>query len=516
VMSDSKFWLNRAIDQIEEAHPEGEIILESGFGPSGIFHLGHLREVLTVDALRWGLQQRDRDAKHILFIDDFDALRKVPANVDSSFEKYLGMPVYLVPSPDGSDKNYAEYFFDEFAEAIKAQRVEAEILWAHEEYQSGKFTDHITMTLQNNDKIHSIIEDVSHRQLKREWVPIQILSDDNKLDNWTFKSYDADDHTVEYIDDNGQVGKLSYADGRVKLNWRIDWPARWAIWGVQVEPFGRDHATKGGSFDTGKAIIEEIFKTPAPLPYPYEFVNLKGETKKMSASSGTGLIPNDMLEVMPPEVLRYMFLKNRPGLTIYVDTGQDFGKLFDEFAEVEHAVLAGKDHEHKQLYQLAMNGQSGPTIVNIPFNHLVASWQAGRKNIDHTLEILARTDHDESLNHEILESELKFVDVWLEKWAPADLRFEIQEHPPEIDLSEAQIAFVGDLAGRIESATKEIDGEWMHHQIYEAKEEHSLEPKQAFSAIYHLILNQDSGPRAGWFLSTLEKDWLIKRFRCQS
>ncbi|MDX1765684.1 MAG: lysine--tRNA ligase, partial [Candidatus Saccharimonadales bacterium] len=265
-MSDSKFWLNRAIDHIETAHPEGEVVLESGFGPSGIFHLGHLREILTVDALRWGLEQRGRQAKHILFIDDFDALRKVPVNVDSSFEQYLGMPVYLVPSPDGSNKNYAEHFFSEFFEAIKAQGVETEVLWAHEQYQAGKFTDHITRTLQNNDRVHDIIESVSHRQLKRDWVPIQILSDNNRLDEWSFKSFDSDKQTVSYIDNNGQEGEISYADGRVKLNWRIDWPARWAIWGVQVEPFGRDHATKGGSYDTGKAIIEEIFDTPAPLP----------------------------------------------------------------------------------------------------------------------------------------------------------------------------------------------------------------------------------------------------------
>ena len=515
-MSDSKFWLNRAIDVIEEAHPEGEIILSSGFGPSGIFHLGHLREVLTVDALLWGLKQRGRDARHLLFIDDMDAMRKVPANVDSSFEQYLGVPIYLVPAPDGSDQNYGEYFFNEFEAAMKVQGVQAEVVWIHEEYKKGLFVDKVTQTLENAEQVRTIIEDVSHRQLKRDWVPVQILSDNNKMDEWSFKSFNVETKTVEYEDQDGQVGEVSYEKARVKLNWRIDWPARWAIWGVNVEPFGRDHATKGGSYDTGKAIIEHIFAAQAPVPYPYEFVNFKGQTKKMSASSGSGLVPNDMLEVMPPEVLRFMYFQNRPGLTIYVDVGQNFGRLYDEFAEVEHAVLAGEEHEHTQLYNLAMNGSSGPTIVNVPFNHLVASWQASGRSVEKTLEILARTEHDDSLDQTLLEAELKFVDSWLSKWAPEEMKFEIQQSLPETELSSSQIEFAKGLADAIESSDANADGEWFHNAVYEQKEAQELEPKLAFQTIYQLILGKNSGPKAGWFLSTLDRDWLLARLRQES
>ncbi|MDX1766342.1 MAG: hypothetical protein R3313_05335, partial [Candidatus Saccharimonadales bacterium] len=87
---------------------------------------------------------------------------------------------------------------------------------------------------------------------------------------------------------------------------------------------------------------------------------------------------------------------------------------------------------------------------------------------------------------------------------------------PQFELAEAEEAFADDLAARIDGAQEAADGEWFHHQIYEAKEAHQLEPKQAFETIYQLILGQSSGPRAGWFLSTLERDWLTRRLRRQS
>ena len=119
----------------------------------------------------------------------------------------------------------------------------------------------------------------------------------------------------------------------VKLNWRVDWPARWSLLSVAVEPFGRDHGTKGGSYDTGVALIRELFKAEPPIPYPYEFINLRGYTKKMSASEGTGIMPLETLEVMPPAVLKHFVLSARPSLQLFFDVGQGFGRMFETFDE---------------------------------------------------------------------------------------------------------------------------------------------------------------------------------------
>ena len=97
--------LNTIVDELVSRHPDtGEILIESGGSPSGTHHLGHLRELVTADAIMLELRRRGRQARHIYFVDDLDALRKVPANIPAEYEKYLGMPLCDVPAPDGSQK----------------------------------------------------------------------------------------------------------------------------------------------------------------------------------------------------------------------------------------------------------------------------------------------------------------------------------------------------------------------------------------------------------------------------
>lgn len=94
-------WLNKAADEVIKAHPEGEILVSSGVSPSGVYHVGTLREVLTADAIMLAVRARGRDVRHIHVVDDLDPLRKIPAGVPAEFEKYFGMPLVDVPSPDG-------------------------------------------------------------------------------------------------------------------------------------------------------------------------------------------------------------------------------------------------------------------------------------------------------------------------------------------------------------------------------------------------------------------------------
>src|SRR4051812_42147323 len=101
-------WLDKIVDEVVKKHPAGEILIESGSSPSGTYHLGHLREVITCDAVLIELRRRDRDARHIAYVDDLDGLRKIPADVPGTFEKYLGRPLCDIPPPQGSAKSYAE------------------------------------------------------------------------------------------------------------------------------------------------------------------------------------------------------------------------------------------------------------------------------------------------------------------------------------------------------------------------------------------------------------------------
>src|SRR4051794_39451492 len=103
-------WLNNVVDEVVKKHPEGEILIESGSSPSGTYHMGHLREIITCDAILIELRRRGRDARHIAYVDDLDGLRKIPANLPKTFEKYLGRPLCDIPAPEAPAKSYAEYF----------------------------------------------------------------------------------------------------------------------------------------------------------------------------------------------------------------------------------------------------------------------------------------------------------------------------------------------------------------------------------------------------------------------
>jgi lysyl-tRNA synthetase class 1 len=349
-------------------------------------------------------------------------------------------------------------------------------------------------------------------------MPIQILSDSKSFNEWKYKDIDTDKKVIVYQDQDGNQGEVSYTDGRVKLNWRLDWPARWALWGVDVEPFGKEHATKGGSYDTGVEFVKAVFgKDDAPFPLAYDTINLLGDTKKMSSSIGNLVTPAQALEIMPPEILRYFVFRNLPKRVLYFDSGLGLYNLIDEFSKAEEAVKAGNSHEFAEAYKIATAISDKRTITSIPFNHLVSVYQAARGDEVTIVDILNRTGYESVVKDqaEVLQREIPYVANWLHKYAPEGVKFSVQDKLPKVDLSDEQQNFTNVLAAKL-AALDEVDGQKMHETIYAAKEEAGLQPGDAFKALYRLILNKDSGPKAGWFLSSLDKDWLIKRLKLES
>lgn len=503
------FWLNKIIDDILAAHPDGEVIVESGSAPSGSYHIGHLREIITCDAIVRELQKRGRQAKHVHFSDDLDALRKIPVNVPADFEKYLGQSLCDIPAPEG-EGTYAEYFLKDFIKSADKLGIKMEIIRSHEKYRGGFFTPAIERALENIPKVRSTMENIAGRKLADDYSPIQI-NEEGYLKKRAFVSLDKENKTITYLDKDGQQQNVAYADGKVKLDWRLDWPARWWLLYVQVEPFGRDHASSGGSYETGAAICREVFRHEPPLPVPYDFINRAGDTKKMSASKGTGIDAAEAVEVLPPEILRFFVLQYPPQKRLYFDSEQGISKLIDEFAE-----LMASEPDSQILY-LSRAGLD-PTVSRIPFTHLVASYQGALKDIDKTLEILSRTEYSDTIsqNTEIIRDELSYINKWLEKWAPEELRFNLLDNIDASGFSEAEKNYLSHLADKIERAPETADGEWFHKAIYSFKETDNLSPQQLFGPLYRALIGKEAGPRAGWFLSILPRQWLIKRLRLEA
>ncbi len=508
-------WLNNVVDEVIAKNPKGEIVVSSGVSPSGTYHIGTLREVLTAEIIARELRFRGRDAKHAHVVDDLDSFRKVPADVPENFSQYLGKPLADVPAPDGSEQSYADFFLNDLLDASKAMKLDMDIVRAHEKYRSGYFVDAIEVALDELPKIRTILEEVSGRQLNEQWSPVQIV-EGGYLKNRQYISINKDDKTIVCTDKDGKEQTVSYASGDVKLSWRIDWPARWPLLGVVAEPFGRDHATKGGSYDTGKRIVAEVFGGIAPVPVPYNFINRTGETKKMSKSTGDTITASELLQVLPPEIVWFFMLRFGPEKQLFFDQGVTLVRLVDEFAEL--TAKADKTEAEEQLIRLCTADVSERTISNIPFTHLVASYQASLKDPEKTLEVIERTEHSSTAKEqrEVILRELKFIDNWLEKWAPEEVKFSLSKSVEKEDFSNAQIQFLSELAAKIEQAPDDADGNWFHQAIYEFKELSGLAPKELFRTIYKVTINQDSGPRAGWFLSILPRDWLVKRLKFES
>ena len=507
--STSQDWLDQLVQQVGAAHPTGRIVVSSGHSPSGVYHIGTLREIMTASAITWALREAGYDAWHLDVVDDFDAFRKVPAGVPESWKQYIGTPLALVPDPGDCHPNYGAHYLAELRDGLAALgAMPDEQISGYENYQSGLLEAELRIALDHIGEVREILAEVGGRQLDESWAPVQILSDAGSLREWKYAGWNPDTGMVVWRDRDGHTGEVPVASGRVKLDWRLDWPARWAHMAVNVEPFGRDHATKGGSYQTGAVLVDKIFGGSAPYPVPYEFINSAGETKKMSKSSGNVLTPRQALDVMPAEILRYFVIHARPARTLVFDSGMGLYALIDEYAKAQAAEAPSA------AMRYAKGGQGDHVISSVPFNHLVAVYQAARHQPAAVREILERTGYELAVQDEwpVIERELTFVKNWLERYAPESVKFEVQSGVPEYEFSSDQLAFLNHLADTIERES-DLNAQGIHDSIYAAAEVAGVKPGQAFVAVYQVLLGQDKGPKAGWFLASLDQTFLLNRLR---
>lgn len=509
--SRSSFWLDIVASQIIEKYPNGKIIISSGVSASAHYHIGHFREILTAEAIAWRLRRDGRAVDHIHVIDDFDPLRRRYDFLPPKYEKYVGWPLFKVPDPAGQcHQNYAEHFYANFeGYALKMGIVPTRVVRNSELYLSGQMTPAIEEALTNTDKIKEVFEKVSNRQLEDDWTPIQVLSQSGQFEQGKLSTWDKKNQTI-----NG----VNYSNGQVKMNWRLEWPARWRVLGVMVEPFShQEHGAAGGSYDTGVEFAKEVFKfTPPIAGAQYGNIHLKGDTKKMSSSKGNLYTPAQVLEVMPPEVLRYFVIKSRPEKQLDFDLYEGLYNLLEEYSKVEEALERGQETEFAEALQFAKSledSQAKRTVSGVPFNHLVFAYQAAQGDKEQVIEILMRTGFADLVKKErsIIARELKYVKSWLNKYAPENIKFELQDKCPAVELSEAQEKFLNILADRLEKG--EFDAQAIHDLVYQSATEAKVKPADAFKLLYKLFLNKTSGPKVGFFLSSLERGFVIDRIR---
>jgi lysyl-tRNA synthetase class 1 len=494
-------WADRIAEQVMRGG--GSPVISTGISPSGEIHIGNMREVLTADAVYRALRDAGGTPRFNYVADNFDPLRKVyPFLDEDTFQPLVGRPLSEIPCPCGKHGSYSDHFLEPFLESLERLHIEVQVERADEMYKSGRMVPYITRALEQRDRIVSILAELTGKQVADDWSPFNPLCPAcGRINKARVTGFSAADRAVDYACDCGSSGTVSMAGGG-KLNWRIDWPARWMALGVTVEPFGKDHATRGGSYDSGKRIIAEVFGGEAPFPIPYEWIRLKGRGD-MSSSKGNVLSIGRILEVVPPEVLRYLVIRERPTKTIGFDPGRPLLKLADEMDDPD---ASGVDDRALQLSRAG-----GFPAVGVPFAHLVVVVQAAAFDVDRSVEILRRTGYPQ-VERDAVAGRLAYARNWLESFAPEDLRFKVQPALPgeARDLSEEQRRFLGFLAQRLEPG---MQAEEIHALVYDlAREFPEVKPAALFRAIYVSLLGKPNGPRAGWFIELLGPEFCAGRF----
>ena len=250
-------WADFTAEKLRKERGEKQVAC-SGITPSGEFHLGHIREILSAEMIHRSCLDAGLDSRYIFIVDSMEPLRRVYPFLSDEYEQYIGCPLAFIPAPD-SDGNpdpnagsYAEHFLEPFLEALAEIGVFPEVIMNHETYAGGQFADKVDSAIEQADEIREIIESISGRELDDDWFPYKPLGSDGSMDGVTVTGYEKP--YVHWKDRHGESGSADTRKAEGKLPWRIDWAARWGIHGVTCEPAGKDHGAAGGSFDTGLPI----------------------------------------------------------------------------------------------------------------------------------------------------------------------------------------------------------------------------------------------------------------------
>jgi lysyl-tRNA synthetase class 1 len=495
-------------DTVATQLPDGAVShrLATGISPSGEIHLGNLREVMTAEGVHRVLQERGRPAEHLFIADTLDPLRRVYPFLDRDrelFEPLVGRSLAGIRCPCAEHPSYAEHFLAPFLASLEELGIKLNVIRADELYASGQMDEVIGQSLQATTAIARILHSLTGKRVPADWSPFDPRCDRcRRLTETRVTGFDLRARTVSYRCACGEEGTVPFAGGG-KLTWRVDWPARWKVLGVTLEPFGKDHASRGGSYDTGGRIIREIFGAEPPFPVPYEWLALKGRGD-MSASKGNVLAIHRMLKVAPPEALRYLVLRAEPQRTIAFDPGPPLLNLCDEVDDPDHK---NRNHRAAELARLPETHRLG-----VPFRHLVTVAQVAEFDPDRALEILARTGYAVS-DRRLLAKNLEYVKNWLAQFAPQQDRFSIARQLPDAArrLDQEQRRFLRALGDRLPDSS---DGETLHGLIYDLIEAQSApSPAPFFAAIYLAFIGKERGPRAGHFLAALPAEFVRTRLQ---
>jgi lysyl-tRNA synthetase class 1 len=477
--------------------------------PSGRIHVGSLMGVVVHGLVHRSLQEIGVDSRYTYVFENHDPMDDIPSYLSQEeYKQYLGMPLYKIPSPVEGYENFAAYYAQEFMDTFNALGFHPEILWTKDLYTSGKMNDGIKTVLDNAETIRKIYEELYKKEIAKDWYPYQVYCDQcgkvstTRVYNWDGEKvhYRCPVDATEWTPGCGYEGSTSPFSTEAcfagKMPWKVEWAVKWQAIGVTVEGAGKDHMSKGGSHDLASLVAKRVLNYEVPYPVGYEFLLIGG--KKMSSSKGRGYAAADMLEILPPELLRFLLVKmNIRQQTNFDPTEPEtIPKLFDEYQEYAQHYFDDTKDDYARTFELSQVGEiQQPPQVRFT---TLAQW-------------VQMPNMHETLEKEGLLNWAPYAKFWLDNFAPENDRFTVQETTPEAmsSLSDLQKEYLQKLASLLDEVTT---ADQLQVALYDLAKGMELGGRDAFQAIYTAILGKSSGPKAAWLIFSLDRDFVKKRF----
>ncbi|MDI6642854.1 MAG: lysine--tRNA ligase [Candidatus Hodarchaeaceae archaeon] len=507
-------------------------IIASGISISGHIHIGHCNDVFIADGIRRAVEELGGEAQAIWYADDYDPMRRIPwplneGDLAEEYKQYLGMPYLNIPSPDPKYKNFVDYFSNPFIESLDDFGIKVKIYSGAEIYKSGRMASLIRKALEQASEIRAILNRYRDKPLPENWLPFDVICENcgriatTRAISWHGDYVKYRCEGCDYVAGCGHEGEADYTRGDGKLTWRVEWPARWKLLKVTCEPFGKDHAVVGGSYDTGKLIAKKVFGCDAPYPVPYEWVSLKG--RRMSSSRGVVFTLPQWLSIAEPELLRYFIFRSKPMKAKEFDPGLPLLDFYDEYDRTEQVYFKKVRvtlHKRKQLgriYELSQVKRAPrKQPQRVPFRFAAALGQITEGGDKRAADILIKRKFfikPTALDRKLAVQRLACARSWVSQHAPERLRFTLLETlPGEVKqvLTQKQKQGLKRLAADLSS--RDFTPVGLHNHIYAVSEGVGLGAAELFKAIYLVLLGRDSGPRAGSLISALDKKFVVSRF----
>ena len=476
---------------------KGEVLFETGYGPSGLPHIGTFGEVARTTMVRTAFRLLTRDqvpTRLLCFSDDLDGMRKIPENVPSkaAMEPHLQKPLTAVPDPwtneypSFGDHNNAmlRRFLDTFG-------FDYEFASATEYYRSGKFDTVLRRAAERYDDIMKVMLPTLGAERQATYSPFLPISPiSGRVLYVPMKEVDAVNGTITFADEDGRDTTVPVTGGHVKMQWKPDFGMRWAALGVDFEMFGKDHQTNAPIYDR----ICEILGGKAPEHYVYELF-LDSEGQKISKSKGNGLTIDEWLTYASNDSLGlYMFQKPRTAKRLHFDV---IPRAVDEY----YSFVSGYQEQdiaarlENPVFHVHFGDVPNP---DVPLSFALLLNLVSTANAEDTTVLWGFISR-------YLKGSSAATHPEIDRLAGYAVRYFNDKVKPtktyRAPTDQERVA-LQDLADQLAPHEGSTDAEELQNLVFAVGKAHNFEPLRAwFAAIYEVLLGQSQGPRFGSFIA---------------